>query len=67
MKTIICCCFAAGVNVGMLELVSWRVKLMPTKEEERFGAELALKCRSRWDRPFLMFQSCRSSSPLRLI
>ena len=48
MKTIIWCCFAADVDVVMLESEE-----RPTKEEEeRFGVQLALKYRSRWDRPF---------------
>ena len=50
----------------MLMLQCWRVKKRPTKEE-RFGVELALKYRRRWDRPFSVFRSGWSSLPLRLL
>ena len=40
MKTIVWCCFAAGVGVAML--VSEETA---RKREERFGAEVALKYR----------------------
>ena len=36
---------------------------MPTKEEERFGVELALICRPRCDQPFLMFRAEAGVAP----
>ena len=55
MKTRIWCCFAAGVDVAMLESEEKATKV------ERLEVELAFKYGPRLDRSFLIFRSGRSS------
>ena len=52
---LFCCWYWCG-NIG-----EWRKR--PTKGEERFGVESALKYPPRWDRPFLMCLSVTGVAP----